>query len=69
MRQKSGVKWTTEGDNNTKFFHSMMKVRIRRNEILEVRNSQGQIVNDAGGIKQKLWSILMHDSKVKIIMV
>ncbi|XP_058757968.1 uncharacterized protein LOC131631204 [Vicia villosa] len=36
LRQKSGLKWMIKGDNNSRYFHTTMKTKIRRNAIIEI---------------------------------
>uniref|UniRef100_M1AL69 RNA-directed DNA polymerase (Reverse transcriptase); Ribonuclease H n=1 Tax=Solanum tuberosum TaxID=4113 RepID=M1AL69_SOLTU len=40
-RQKAGMKWFTEGDMNTKFFHSYVKGRRKRLHIAKIVTEQG----------------------------
>ncbi|WMV24639.1 hypothetical protein MTR67_018024 [Solanum verrucosum] len=40
-RQKAGMKWFTEGDMNTKFFHSYVKGRRKRLHIAEIVTEHG----------------------------
>ncbi|XP_058771389.1 uncharacterized protein LOC131644810 [Vicia villosa] len=51
LRQKSGLKWTIDGDNNSRFFHSTMKSKSRRKAILVLKNASGQEVESATEIK------------------
>ena len=39
LRQKARIKWDVEGDENSKFFHSMIRRRCNRNNI------RGLVVN------------------------
>lgn len=43
-RQKVGMKWFSEGDKNTKFFHSYVKGRRRKLHISEIEITSGQTV-------------------------
>ena len=42
LSQRSKIKWLSDGDNNTKFFHSCLKSRINRNRILMVLDEDGR---------------------------
>ncbi|KAJ9551745.1 hypothetical protein OSB04_015790 [Centaurea solstitialis] len=52
--QKAKVKWMTEGDDNTKFFHAVMKNRERRNTFhgLEIN---GEWVDDPERVKNHVF--------------
>ncbi|KAH0695148.1 hypothetical protein KY290_021498 [Solanum tuberosum] len=39
--QKAGMKWFTDGDRNTKFFHSYVKGRRKKLHIAEMTTEQG----------------------------
>ncbi|XP_058757340.1 uncharacterized protein LOC131630577 [Vicia villosa] len=43
LKQKSRMKWVKEGYNNSKYFHSVVKARTRRNSIVSIRTEQGVI--------------------------
>lgn len=34
IKQKARIKWIKERDNNTKYFHFMLKAKLRRNSIV-----------------------------------
>ena len=55
-KQRSRALWLHEGDTNTRYFHSRATHRYRRNKICELRNSEGQMCTDEGGIAQILTS-------------
>ncbi|KAK4723823.1 hypothetical protein R3W88_026602 [Solanum pinnatisectum] len=40
-RQTAGMKWFSNGDKNTKFFHSYVKGRRKKLHISEIENDQG----------------------------
>lgn len=40
-RQKSGLKWFTDGDNNTRFFHSVINSRRRRLFLKRIKKQDG----------------------------
>jgi hypothetical protein len=43
------------GDENTKFFHAMATERYRRNNISQILNSDGSMVNDHQEKSLMLW--------------
>ncbi|XP_071923161.1 uncharacterized protein [Coffea arabica] len=49
-KQKSRVKWLQHGDNNSSFFHSVVKQRRYRAAIHSIRDSQGTWITDNGTI-------------------
>ncbi|XP_048637537.1 uncharacterized protein LOC125609952 [Brassica napus] len=49
-KQKSRVFWLREGDKNTKFFHALTKQRRARNKITQLRDVDGNIVEDEEGL-------------------
>ena len=44
-QQRSHVHWMVSGDRNSKYFHSRASQRFRRNNISELRNSEGNLVS------------------------
>ncbi|XP_058746958.1 uncharacterized protein LOC131619936 [Vicia villosa] len=54
IRQKSRERWVKEGDNNTKFFHSNLRARMRRNEIVTVENNMGVSLEFVQEIKEEV---------------
>ncbi|GAU42633.1 hypothetical protein TSUD_238250 [Trifolium subterraneum] len=44
--QKSRGKWITDGDRNTKYYHSKTIVRRRRNKIVSLRSETGDWIED-----------------------
>lgn len=45
-KQRSRTLWLHEGDQNTRFFHSRASHRFRRNQIVELENSEGAVCLD-----------------------
>ncbi|XP_058752306.1 uncharacterized protein LOC131625459 [Vicia villosa] len=43
IKQKARLKWIKEGDNNTKYFHSVLKTRTRKNTIVSIQSDQGRL--------------------------
>lgn len=43
-KQRSRVLWLSEGDKNTKFFHSHASERRRVNKIKSLKNEDGRVV-------------------------
>lgn len=50
-RQKSRATWLKDGDRNTKFFHSYVKVRRLRNKIFSIHNNDGIEVSNQKDIQ------------------
>ncbi|GLU22290.1 hypothetical protein SLE2022_383780 [Rubroshorea leprosula] len=44
LKQKSRVQWLKEGDQNTTYFHKVMKVRRSRNMIREMYSDDGELL-------------------------
>ena len=44
-QQRSHVHWMVSGDRNSKYFHNRASQRFRRNNISELRNSEGELVS------------------------
>ena len=42
LYQKAKVEWLQEGDNNTAYFHKVLKGRKRKGKIVEVSDESGQ---------------------------
>lgn len=53
-RQKSRENWIREGDRNTKFFHSSVKVKRSLNRILSLRLKDGTSMDDSNRINQEV---------------
>ena len=49
-KQKSRVFWLREGDRNTKYFHALTKQRRARNKIIQLRDANGNVVQDEEGL-------------------
>ncbi|XP_058741999.1 uncharacterized protein LOC131614433 [Vicia villosa] len=60
--QKSRLKWLNDGDSNSKYFHSVMKERRRRNHIGSITTPSG-IIDEVGEVKEEVWR--HFDSKFK----
>ncbi|VFQ92357.1 unnamed protein product [Cuscuta campestris] len=45
-KQKCNLKWLKDGDANTKFFHSLVKERRRKQQITSLFNDQGQLIDN-----------------------
>ncbi|OIT39211.1 hypothetical protein A4A49_28977 [Nicotiana attenuata] len=42
LKQKSQVKWFEEGEKNTKYFHSILREKRRRQQVNRIKNSRGK---------------------------
>lgn len=51
LRQKSRIRWCSEGDSNTSFFHKSVKAHQARNNISSLRNDMDERVTDKEQIK------------------
>ncbi|XP_074313317.1 uncharacterized protein LOC141648506 [Silene latifolia] len=56
LLQKSKATWISEGDNNSKVFHSYMKNRQARNKVLRIGTEQGMWLTDPRQIQQAFLS-------------
>ncbi|XP_026419778.1 uncharacterized protein LOC113315734 [Papaver somniferum] len=54
LRDKARMNWIKDGDINTKFFHTSIKLRQVHNVITELENSSGHIITDQQGISNVL---------------
>ncbi|XP_074298892.1 uncharacterized protein LOC141629862 [Silene latifolia] len=50
--QKSKAVWLTDGDSNTKMFHSYMKSRHARNKVLQITDVEGHCCTEPDDIQQ-----------------
>ncbi|XP_020703147.1 uncharacterized protein LOC110114567 [Dendrobium catenatum] len=55
-RQRAKIKWATQGDSNTKFFHTFASARKNANFINSILNSNGLIVEDQHQIENSFVS-------------
>ena len=51
--QKSCVRWLQVGDQNTRFFHSVVQTRAARNTIRSLVNGQGEVLTSDQDIKKE----------------
>jgi hypothetical protein len=49
--QKSRSQWITDGDRNTKYYHSKTIFRRRKNKILSLRDNTGEWIEDTEALK------------------
>ncbi|XP_020688961.2 uncharacterized protein LOC110104277 [Dendrobium catenatum] len=49
-RQRAKVKWIEEGDDNTRFFHSMASARRRSNLINQIKDPDGNTVSEQADV-------------------
>ncbi|XP_074305781.1 uncharacterized protein LOC141641002 [Silene latifolia] len=52
LAQKAKVQWLSEGDGNTKFFHSAIKARRMQNKILAIKDMDGKMASTALEIEE-----------------
>lgn len=50
--QKSRIQWLSDGDRNTRFFHSQVSRQAKKNEILGLRDENGIWRDDIDGMGQ-----------------
>lgn len=60
-RQKSRETWLKDGDRNTKFFHTSVKVRRSQNKIFSIKNKEGGTVSDLNQIN---WAAVKYFSEI-----
>lgn len=44
LKQKTHIKWAEEGDNNTKYFHNIIRDKTRRLQLHRIKNHNGRCV-------------------------
>jgi hypothetical protein len=49
-QQRLKIYWLRDGDTNSRFFHVMASSKRRRNDILEIQNKDGAMINTQQGI-------------------
>ncbi|XP_026419826.1 uncharacterized protein LOC113315790 [Papaver somniferum] len=54
LRDKARISWIQDGDVNTKFFHTSIKLRQAQNAISEIENSSGNTITDQLGVSNVL---------------
>ncbi|XP_074300079.1 uncharacterized protein LOC141631286 [Silene latifolia] len=52
LKQKAKAHWVTEGDINSSYFHGVIKARRNKNFIQQIRDCNGVLHSDEGGIQQ-----------------
>lgn len=52
-KQRANVKWLTEGDRNTHFFHQSVKNRRQKLHLHRLKNSNGQWIATAAEIEKE----------------
>ncbi|GJV56857.1 RNA-directed DNA polymerase, eukaryota, reverse transcriptase zinc-binding domain protein [Tanacetum coccineum] len=58
--QRAKIKWLSDGDKNSKFFHTVLKVRAHKSRIERVQNENGESFEDA---KEMIRSV--NDKEIK----
>lgn len=48
------MKWLREGDQNTNFFHKVVKGRMLRNRIMHLSKSDGTLITDESSITAEI---------------
>ncbi|XP_010456454.1 PREDICTED: uncharacterized protein LOC104737901 [Camelina sativa] len=51
LKQKSRIRWYSEGDSNTMFFHNSVKAHQARNKIGSLLNDQGERITEKDQLK------------------
>ncbi|XP_074283393.1 uncharacterized protein LOC141607943 [Silene latifolia] len=52
LRQKAKAHWVTEGVKNSSYFHGVIKARRNNNFIQQIRDHNGVLYDEEGGIQQ-----------------
>nr|XP_009779524.1 PREDICTED: uncharacterized protein LOC104228698 [Nicotiana sylvestris] len=50
LRQKSKIQWMRQGDQNTKYFHSVIKGKRNTNRIFSIKDVEGKEITNVEGI-------------------
>jgi hypothetical protein len=58
--QRSRAKWLTDGDRNTRYYHLKTINRRRRNNILMLRNSDGQWIEEVDQLQRMMNDFYQH---------
>ncbi|XP_074297814.1 uncharacterized protein LOC141628593 [Silene latifolia] len=56
LQHKSKVTWVDKGDNNTKYFHSVLKSRQIRNKVVKIADQNGVICDSTSQIQEAFLS-------------
>ncbi|KAK9732996.1 hypothetical protein RND81_04G036900 [Saponaria officinalis] len=51
LKQKAKVRWLADGDNNTAYFHQIIKGRLMKNKVLQVEDELGCLQTDSNQIQ------------------
>lgn len=62
-KQNSGMKWFTDGDKNIKIFHSYVKERRRKLQVIEIQTSQGDIITSLQNIRKEAVNVFKDQFK------
>ncbi|XP_074301287.1 uncharacterized protein LOC141632661 [Silene latifolia] len=60
LLQKSKATWVNQGDNNTKYFHSILKNRHVQSKIFRITDAEGHTHTDRDKIQQAFLSYYHH---------
>ncbi|XP_074305914.1 uncharacterized protein LOC141641139 [Silene latifolia] len=66
LKQKAKMKWMTDGDDNSAFFHSSIKRRRARNTVYQIKDIRGVLCTTPDSIKsafEEFYVSLLGDSK------
>ncbi|XP_028549317.1 uncharacterized protein LOC114579317 [Dendrobium catenatum] len=51
-KQRAKVKWLSEGDGNSKFFHTYASARRNANKIIKIKDEDGMVIEDQSLIEE-----------------
>ncbi|XP_020702065.1 uncharacterized protein LOC110113730, partial [Dendrobium catenatum] len=54
-KQRAKIKWLSDGDSNTRFYHAFANARRNSNYIHSIKSMQGDLVEDQEGIEEILF--------------